>query len=158
MFVPGNRPALVVGEIGIVTILLTRTLRILGCSQVDRTLDVQSAIERLRLKSYSVIVSAIEMEPLDGFALLRSVRNDSDMASTPFVFVSGEISAEFKKRARAAGATGYILKTSSPFEIAESIKYAVNVAPGAPFRAPHCLPALHTAEALLFGTPMESSH
>jgi two-component system chemotaxis response regulator CheY len=158
MIVLPNRPALVVDGMGSMTILLTQVLRVLGFHDVDRVGDVESALERLHSKRYGLILSEIHMKPLDGFALLHKVRCAAVTSSLPFIFVSGEISADFVERAREAGATGYIVKTSGRDEMIEGVRRGLNAAPGEAFSIPYRLPSLETAETLIFGPERASLH
>jgi CheY-like chemotaxis protein/anti-sigma regulatory factor (Ser/Thr protein kinase) len=59
-------------------------------------LDVQStialsgaeALERLRTEQYDAVTLDILMPEMDGFEVLRQIRSDRELASTPIVFVS----------------------------------------------------------------------
>lgn len=158
MLAATNRPALVVHDVGTITMLIAQSLRVLGFSEVDRVGDVESALKQLHSMRYGLVLSAIHMEPLDGFALLQKVRCDPATSSLPFIFISGEKSADFVERARRAGATGCLVKTSGPYELVESIRYALNAPPGAAFCVPCRLPSLETAETVIFGTEVEPVH
>ena len=153
-----SRPAMVVDDVGSMTILLSEVLRVLGFREIDRVVDVETALNGLRSKRYGLVLSHIYMEPVDGFALLRKVRCDPTTSSLPFIFVSGQIRADFVERARMAGATGYIVKTSSPKRMIEIIRHALNGRPGDAFNVAHSLPSLETAEALIFGAEREPVH
>jgi DNA-binding NarL/FixJ family response regulator len=98
------------------------------------------------------------MEPVDGFALLGKIRCDPTASSLSFIFVSGQIRADFVERARMADATAYIVKTSSPKWMIEIIRHALNGRPGDAFNVAHSLPSLETAEALIFGAEREPVH
>jgi two-component system cell cycle response regulator len=50
--------------------------------------DGADALEALRSAPADVIVSDVDMGPMDGLALLRAIRDDPAMAELPFVFVS----------------------------------------------------------------------
>ncbi|MDT7810868.1 MAG: two-component system, chemotaxis family, chemotaxis protein CheY [Acidobacteriaceae bacterium] len=158
MIILRSRPALVVDDVGSMTIMLTQVLRVIGFREVDRVVDVDSALERLRSKRYGLVLSDIQMKPTDGFALLRKVRCDPTTSSLPFIFFSGEISADVVERARMAGATGYIVKTSAPHGMVESIRDALSGAPGDAFSVAYRLPSLEVAEALIFGAEREPLH
>jgi DNA-binding NarL/FixJ family response regulator len=57
-----------------------------------------------------------------------------------------------------AGATGYIVKTSAPHGMVESIRDALSGAPGDAFSVAYRLPSLEVAEALIFGAEREPLH
>jgi len=133
MITPTNCPALVVDDVGMMTLLLTQVLRKLGYTEVDRATDPKTALQMIEQKKYGLVLSDIHMEPGGGFELLRQVRANPSTSSTPFIFVTGEISADYVERAKTAGASGYTLKTVGPFEMMENIRYALTAGPHAPF-------------------------
>ncbi|TPW29032.1 response regulator [Pararhizobium mangrovi] len=60
-----------------------------------------------------VIITDINMPRKDGFAFIEDVRADPRHRATPILVLTTESDAEKKQRARAAGATGWIVK---PFD------------------------------------------
>jgi two-component system chemotaxis response regulator CheY len=57
-----------------------------------------------------VIITDINMPRLDGFGFIEGVRKDPRYRAVPILVLSTEFDAEKKSRARAAGATGWIVK------------------------------------------------
>lgn len=90
-------------------------LQQLGFENVDEARDGQSALEMIRNKSYGLILSDWNMQPMTGIELLQNVRSDPKVAQTPFVMVTAEAKAENVIAARQAGANNYIIK---PFTLA----------------------------------------
>jgi two-component system chemotaxis response regulator CheY len=158
MIVSTKSPVLVVDDVGMVTIVLTQALRVLGFSEIDRVCDVDSAIKRLQAKRYGLVLSDIHMKPLDGFVLLRYVRGDSKMSSLPFVFVSGDRSGDCVEEARKAGATAYVVKSFGMPETVESICNVLNAAAHETFCVSYGLPTLETAETVIFGPEVAPVH
>jgi two-component system chemotaxis response regulator CheY len=152
MLVSQNRPALVVDDVGTTTVLLTEILRALGFYEVDRAFDGQTALVKLSTKRYGLILSDIHMEPVDGFDLLRRVRSNPQTASLPFIFITGDLSADRVEEARRAGATGYVLKPSSPIETIESIRYALEPTANASFCTPRRVPTIQSPDMLFLGS------
>jgi two-component system chemotaxis response regulator CheY len=68
-----------------------------------------------------VIITDINMPNLDGYGFIEGVRRDRRHRSRPILVLSTESDPEKKGRARAAGATGWIVK---PFK-AESLIDAI---------------------------------
>lgn len=68
-----------------------------------------------------VIITDINMPRLDGYGFIEAVRKDQRHRAIPILVLSTERDAEKKSRARAAGATGWIVK---PFK-AESLVAAI---------------------------------
>ncbi len=83
--------------------------------------DGQSALEWLAANDVDVIITDINMPRLDGFGLIERLRACERHCDRPILVLSTESSDEKKARARAAGATGWIVK---PFD-AEKLAAAV---------------------------------
>jgi two-component system chemotaxis response regulator CheY len=79
-------------------------------SQAD---DGQAALEWLAENEVDVVITDINMPRLDGFGLIERVRSGRRHRNCPILVLSTENSDEKKARARAAGATGWIVK---PFD------------------------------------------
>jgi len=83
--------------------------------------DGVSALEWLAVNEVDVVITDINMPRLDGFGLIERVRASSRHCDRPILVLTTESSDEKKARARAAGATGWIVK---PFD-AEKLVAAV---------------------------------
>lgn len=77
---------------------------------LDGTKALAAAIE----EHPDVIISAHFLNPTDGLALLRAVRDDPRTESIPFVLVSGSASSRPRTTSHALGADAFFYK---PFEI-----------------------------------------
>ena len=75
--------------------------------------DGVAALEWLETNSVDVIVTDINMPRMDGFGLIDALRAQSRFRDCPILVLSTESSDEKKAHARAAGATGWIVK---PFD------------------------------------------
>lgn len=75
--------------------------------------DGQDALSRIGDYEPDAIISDINMPRLDGFGLIEAVRHIDRFRATPILVLTTEHAPDLKARARAAGATGWIVK---PFE------------------------------------------
>lgn len=75
-------------------------------------------LAKLRQKSYGLVISDWNMEPMTGLQLLKEVRADAQLKSLPFIMVTAESKTENVIAAKAAGVNNYIVK---PFN-AETLK------------------------------------
>jgi two-component system chemotaxis response regulator CheY len=62
------------------------------------------------------------MEPMTGYELLKQVRSDPSLASTPFIMVTAESKTENVIAAKQAGVNNYIVK---PFN-ADTLKNKID--------------------------------
>ncbi|MFA7602670.1 MAG: response regulator [Novosphingobium sp.] len=75
--------------------------------------DGIAALEWLATHEADVVITDINMPRLDGFGLIERLRGGSRHRDRPILVLTTESSEEKKARARAAGATGWIVK---PFD------------------------------------------
>jgi two-component system chemotaxis response regulator CheY len=87
----------------------------LGFKNVDEAGDGKTALEMMQNKSYGLVLSDWNMQPMTGYDLLKAVRADQRTKSTPFVMVTAEAKTENVIAARQAGCNNYIIK---PFTLA----------------------------------------
>ena len=85
---------------------------------VDEADDAENgcrALVKLRGKKYGLVISDWNMEPMTGYDLLREVRADPNLATTPFIMITAESKTENVIAAKKAGVNNYIVK---PFNAA----------------------------------------
>lgn len=69
-----------------------------------------------------VIVTDLNMPRLDGFGFIEGVRGGARHRAVPILVLSTETDQLKKQRARAAGATGWIVKPFDPFKLVDAIR------------------------------------
>ncbi|MET0366231.1 MAG: response regulator [Sphingobium sp.] len=84
--------------------------------------DGVEALEWLETNSADVIITDINMPRLDGFGLIERVRSSTRHIDRPILVLTTESSDEKKKRARDAGATGWIVKPFDPEKLAAAVR------------------------------------
>lgn len=87
----------------------------LGFHNVDEAMDGPSALELIRNKTYGLVLSDWNMQPMTGLELLKEVRAEDRTKALPFVMVTAEAKAENVVAARQAGVNNYVIK---PFTLA----------------------------------------
>jgi two-component system chemotaxis response regulator CheY len=103
-------PILIVDDYSRMLRIIRGLLRQLGYQQVEEAADGASALEKLRQKPFSLVISDWNMEPMSGLELLREVRADPALAALPFIMVTAEARAAKIAEAQRAGVSGYIIK------------------------------------------------
>jgi two-component system chemotaxis response regulator CheY len=107
---------LVVDDYNTMRRILRNLLEQLGFKNVDEADSGSAALERLRTgKSYGMVISDWNMEPMTGLQLLKEVRADMKLKDTPFIMVTAESKTENVIAAKEAGVNNYIVK---PFNAA----------------------------------------
>ena len=69
-----------------------------------------------------VIVTDINMPRMDGFGFIEAVRADASRCAVRILVLTTESDAEKKSRARAAGATGWIVKPFQPHKLIDAVR------------------------------------
>lgn len=89
---------------------------------VHTAVDGLDGLEVLKTCSPDVIVTDINMPNLDGFGFIEAVRKNSDYDGKPILTLTTESEPEQKRRARDAGATGWIVKPFQKDKLAAVIR------------------------------------
>jgi len=113
-----NMPILLVDDYKTMLRIIRNLLKQLGFDNVDEANDGSEALQRLRDRPYSLVISDWNMAPMTGLELLQEVRNDGRLKDTPFIMITAESKAENVVAAKKAGVNNYIVK---PFN-AETLK------------------------------------
>ncbi|MDQ7011448.1 MAG: response regulator, partial [Mariprofundaceae bacterium] len=78
--------------------------------QVDTAIDGLDAVEKMQLHEYDILVTDLEMPRLDGFGLVRQLRNEARFEDLPILIISTRESAEDRMRSLESGADAYLVK------------------------------------------------
>ena len=89
-----------------------------GGFQIHLAEDGIDGLERLSEADPHLVITDINMPRMDGFGVIEGVRASPSHASIPILVLTTESGRDLKDRARAAGATGWIVK---PFDDARLI-------------------------------------
>ncbi len=89
---------------------------------VEQAVDGQDALDWLASNEVDVIITDINMPRLDGFGLIERLRESARHADRPILVLSTESSDEKKRRARDAGATGWIVKPFNADKLAAAVR------------------------------------
>jgi two-component system chemotaxis response regulator CheY len=111
-----STPILVVDDYATMVRIIRNLLKQVGFENVDDASNGEQALEKIKGKSYGLIFSDWNMEPMSGIDLLHKVRADPATASTPFIMVTSESKTDNVMAARKAGVSSYLVK---PFNAAQ---------------------------------------
>ncbi len=94
--------------------------------EVEAVTDGEAALAALRAQRPDILVTDVMMPRLDGFGLLRRVREDASLRDLPVVMLSARAGEEAKVEGLDAGADDYLTKPFSARELLARI--AANIA------------------------------
>jgi two-component system, chemotaxis family, chemotaxis protein CheY len=103
-------PVLVVDDYGTMVRIIRNLLRQLGFTDIDDAPDGAVALEKMNARRYGLVISDWNMEPMTGYDLLRHVRANPHLETTPFIMVTAESKTENVIAAKKAGVNNYIVK------------------------------------------------
>jgi chemotaxis protein histidine kinase CheA len=112
-----SAPVLVVDDSISVRRVVTRQLRMLGF-EVDEVSNGVEALGKLTSRSYSMILTDLEMPRMDGFELLAELKRSPTLAALPVIVASTESRPATRRRALALGARAFVAKPIDQDELA----------------------------------------
>lgn len=116
---------LVVDDYNTMVRIIRKLLKQIGYENVDEASNGEEALQKIKEKSYGLIISDWNMEPMTGFDLLKNVRSNEATAKTPFILVTAESKPENVLAAQKAGVSNYLIKPFSAPVLKEKIDAAL---------------------------------
>ena len=86
------------------------------------TEDNRSAVKIIQEKNPSLVILDIMMPNLDGFAVLKNIRETSGLKDLPVIIYTSKAYAVDQKKAMELGANSYLIKPIKGSEIIEEVK------------------------------------
>ncbi|MEH3106613.1 MAG: response regulator [Sphingomonas fennica] len=74
---------------------------------------------------FDMIVTDLNMPNMDGLTMIRELRKQPAQAGVPIIFLTTESDADMKAQAKAAGATGWLVKPFVPDQLVKIAKKVV---------------------------------
>jgi two-component system chemotaxis response regulator CheY len=100
---------LVVDDSSLVRLYYRSALEDAGFS-VEQAINGIEAMEKVLTQAFDLLIVDVNMPRMDGFAFLRSLRCNGEIATLPALMISTESEEQDFVAARAAGANYYLVK------------------------------------------------
>ena len=111
MSVNKNMNILVVDDYRTMVRIIKNLLKQLEFNNIDEAHNGEEALRQLDAKSYGLVISDWNMEPMTGLDLLKNVRQgETANKNVPFIMVTAESKTENVIAAKQAGVNNYIVK------------------------------------------------
>jgi two-component system chemotaxis response regulator CheY len=81
-----------------------------------------SALNVAKTTSFDLVISDLNMPGMDGLTLVSQLRQLPAYRSTPILILTTEMDPQKKQAAKAAGATGWIVKPFDPAQLLATIR------------------------------------
>jgi two-component system chemotaxis response regulator CheY len=119
-----SKPVLVIDDHALTRDLLASILRKFGFD-VDLAADGTEALLKLEERRYALVISDLNMEPIDGLQIVHSVRKQEEYRETPFLLMTASMATDKVLAAKRAGVDAYILKPFTPQALIAKIQAAL---------------------------------
>jgi len=117
-------PVLIVDDTDSVRRILVSLMKRIGFTKIDTAPDGADALFKMGTKKYGLVISDWQMEPMDGYAILKSIRSDEALAATPFIMITVHSDVEKVVAAKNAGVNAFISKPFSARTLRDKIMQA----------------------------------
>ena len=125
MAVDPLQSVLIVDDFRTMTAIIRRLLLEIGFSDVDDAPDGGGALEKLREKSYKLVISDWKMKPMTGPELVQAIRKTPDRANTRIIVMTAYKFAP--EQTKLAAADGYLLKPFSAAVLKSKIEEVLSM-------------------------------
>ena len=122
MSVKHDVPVLVVDDYKTMTRIIRNLLKQIGFTNIDDASDGQAALKCLQEKTYGLVISDWNMQPMTGYELLKAIRADEKLKDIPFIMVTAEAKSDNVVAAKEAGVNNYIVKPFNAQTLKEKIE------------------------------------
>ena len=110
-------------------ITLTKTMRdMLRMTLIDagfevlQAVDGQDGVDALDKEKVDVVITDINMPRMDGYEVIRQLRNNPKHKTTPILVLTTESDTDKRQVARQAGATGWMVKPFDPDRLVATVR------------------------------------
>jgi two-component system chemotaxis sensor kinase CheA len=107
-----KRPRILVVEDALTTRELEKHILEVAGYEVDVAVDGLDALEKVRQKSYDLLVVDVQMPRLDGFELTKRLKTDAKYRDIPIVIVTTMEKEKDKRKGIEVGADAYMVKSA----------------------------------------------
>ena len=87
--------------------------------------DGQDGLDKARARKADLVLTDQNMPRMDGLSLIQSLRALPAYRTVPILVLTTETSDALKQQARAAGATGWLVKPFDPPKLLEVVKKVI---------------------------------
>ena len=101
--------------------MVSLTLKDAGYNVIE-CCDGKDALSKISGTTVQMVVTDLNMPNMNGLDLILALRAKPEFKFTPIVFLTTESQSEKKQAAKAAGATGWIVKPFKPEQLLSVVK------------------------------------
>ncbi len=119
-----SRTILAVDDSASVRLMVSFTLQQNGYRVIEAA-DGRDGLAKLKDEQVDMVITDLNMPNMDGIGLIRSIRENPDSQYTPVIMLTTESHEGRRHEARAAGATGWIVKPFRPEQLLAVVRKVI---------------------------------
>lgn len=121
-------PRVLVVDDGITMRLFYRSVLEAAGFSVEEAANGMEGYEKALAQPFDLLIVDINMPKMDGYSMIRMVRNEKAVRKVPAIVISIEAGARDAELAYEAGANFYLVKPVAPGELTEAARLIAGVA------------------------------
>lgn len=90
--------------------------------EITEAVNGAEGLEKAKAGDFDLIVTDLNMPIMDGLTMIEELRKLPAHMGVPIIFLTTELDADLKARAKAAGATGWLTKPFDPENLVKIVK------------------------------------
>lgn len=95
--------------------------------EIDEAVEGNEALEKLRANRYDLVILDIMMPNVDGFSILKDLRERPETATLPVIVVTAKTEDKDLMKGYSMGANYYITKPFEPQDLIHSIELILKI-------------------------------
>ena len=93
---------------------------------VKQAINGREGLSMANSEHFDAILTDINMPEMDGYALIKSLRQEMGYRHTPILTITTENSEQSKQQGREAGATGWVTKPFNPEKLVSMLNKLIH--------------------------------
>lgn len=89
---------------------------------VSEAADGAQGLSKASGSRFDMIITDLNMPNMDGLSMIRALRKNPAQCGTPILFLTTESEDAMKQQAKAAGATGWLVKPFDPEQLLNTVR------------------------------------
>jgi two-component system chemotaxis response regulator CheY len=126
---PGRKPRILVVDDGITMRMFYREVLEAVGFEVQEAANGLEGVERAMTGAFDLLVVDINMPKMDGYQVIRTVRQDEQLWRVPIITISSEAKEQDSRKAYEAGANFYLVKPVRPKDLEEMARLLTGALP-----------------------------
>jgi len=117
---------LIVDDSAMLRDMLVYALNEGGYDDITECVDGVDGLNQVKLTQFDLIISDVNMPNMDGLTMIEEIRKIPNYKNIPIFVLTTERGIEMKKKGKAAGANGWIVKPFVQEQLIKAVDTVIN--------------------------------